>query len=339
MPSGGGLLEKNQVGKREQLYDLLANVDDRGTPVTSMIKKVSELGNTQFSWLADKFDDPSTDATVDGTDVVNFESAAESRRRLYNSIHYFRKSGKVSTLAQKVSNVAGVPSEIGLARAKKLRELKRNMECAFCGDQDVQLDDGTVGYKTRGLGLWIVTTATSLPLYDIPSIYRVPAAQVNTTATANLVEDTDIQNLLQALFDATGMQGDYKLIAGSTLRRRFTDMTRTVANAANTATKIRTYTAAQAEKTVVMSTKIYEGDFGTIEIVPTNWNGYNNSTKVADKGRGYLLNFDDDRIAMVAGQLPQITPLPDMGGGPRFTIEAWAGLRFSNPLDSAKFAP
>jgi hypothetical protein len=173
----------------------------------------------------------------------------------------------------------------------------------------------------------------------IPANYRPAAAQINTTATASITEDTDIQGILTAIFDACGMTGDYKLFAGSVLRRRFTDMTRTVANTNSTATKVRTFQSGISNKSVDCTTTIYNGDFGSIEIVPSSWinSTVSGDTITVDTDCGYLL--DMDKVHIRQHTAPSVEPLPDNGGGPRFLIESYAGLQVDSPKGLGKFLP
>ena len=54
-----GLFENVQVGKREDLLDLLTRVDERQTPYLSMSRKGTTPRNTLLEWPVDTYDDPS----------------------------------------------------------------------------------------------------------------------------------------------------------------------------------------------------------------------------------------------------------------------------------------
>lgn len=329
-----GLVEITQVGKREDLADLMAVSDTKATPFTSMVRKSSAPTNTLFEWLVDRYEKPMLGGVIDGVDVTDYENAAQNRARLKNHVQIKRRTGKVSRLAENVSDVAAVKSEIAKTLQKKLEELKRDIEGTCLATQDAQADDGTKEYKTCALGTWISTAGPTL--YPIDSNYRTPSAQVNTTATASLVEDTHIQGMLQSIFDTTGMTGDYVLFAGSVLRRRFTDMTRTVANAGGSTTKVRTFNLGNSDATVKSSTAIFEGDFGTIRIVPCSFIGID-ANGDPDTDRGYLL--DMNKVHLRYNKLPAAESFEDQGGGPRLMIETVFGLQVDNPLGLGKFQP
>lgn len=332
-----GLAERNQVGKREDLADVIAIVDARKTPFSSMVKKGKKPGNTLMEWQVDAYDDTKLDGVIDGEDVTDFENAGENRAVLRNYIQKFRRTAMVTTDAEETSDVAGA-SEGEMARsiAKKLVEIKRDMESAFLSDNNSQADTGSVPYLTRGLGKWIISAASAdTDVNPVPQAYLPAAAQIITTATASLDEDTDIQGILKAIFDNGGDGGDYKLICGSTLRRRFTDMTRT--DGGSETAKIRTFQGSQESKEITNSTAIFNGDFGSIEVIASNFIGRSASTNTTDIDRGYVL--DMDKLIARYVSLPKVKKLEDRGGGPRALIDAKVGLICLNPKGMGKFQP
>jgi len=328
------LIEPAQIAKREDLADIMAIVDVRATPFVSRVRKDKGAANSLFQWPVDAYALPNTDGVVDGVDISQYENHAEQRAILKNQVQIKRRTAKVSRLAQEVSVVAGVPSEIAQAGEKKLIELKRDVESTLLADADAQADNGALPYLTCGLGAWISVAGPTL--YPVPAAFRPPSAQIVTTATASLTEDTDIQGILQAIFDGTGMNGEYVLFAGSILRRRFTDMTRTVANTNSTATKVRTFEIDAAAGRIENSTTIYQGDYGTIEIESSSFLGLT-AAGAPDKDRGYLL--DMDKIHLRYNKMPRAEKFPDLGGGERLMVETIFGLQVDNPIGLGKFLP
>ena len=327
-----GLFEINQVAKREDLLDLLTRVDEKATPFMSMVKKGSTPRNTTLEWPVDTYADPSLGGVVDGTDVSTYENHAADRALLTSYLQTFRRTAKVSRLAQEVSDVAGVTDEVAEAISKKGVELVRDMESTCLSDQEHQADTGSVPYLLRGLGVWLLDTTNiaGQTSFVVPAAYR---ATVEGTATASLTE-TSIQTLLQTLWTNTGMRGDYKLFADATLRRRFTDFTRTIATAGYSS---RDFNFDGDSKKVTNTTTIFEGDFGVIEILADNFIGFNAAGTSQEAGRGYLL--DMDKIHLRMHKQPTVERFEDQGGGERFMIESRASLCVLNPLGMAQFSP
>jgi Family of unknown function (DUF5309) len=227
-----GLLEKDQVAKREMLLDLMVFADMRSTPFFTRVKKSKQLTNTLFEWPADNYEDPDTAPVVDGTDHSQYGNHAENRGIIRNYIHNQRKGYIVSPLAENVSNVAGVPSEEALAKKKLIEVMSRAVEAILCGDGEMAGDDGATGYKTRGLGKWIQATAQATNA--VPESHRPPTGSIRTTAAASLSEESDIQEILQSVYDATGMNGNFVFLTGSVMRRALTTSTRITTGNTNT---------------------------------------------------------------------------------------------------------
>ena len=141
-------------GKREDLADLIAMVDAKDTPFTSMAPKGSKPGNTLFRWQVDRLPAAAADQTgiVDGTDVdpngatiQNFvkDGATQYRYEISNHIQEFRKAVRVSPLTLDIAVVAGVRDELANNVAKGITMLKRDMEKTFCSNNLPKADNGT----------------------------------------------------------------------------------------------------------------------------------------------------------------------------------------------------
>ena len=338
MPS---LLEKNIVnaGKREDLANLIAMVDAKDTPFTSMAKKGAQPGNTIFRWQADRL--PATTAPtpiVDGTDVdpnsgtTNFvnDGTTQFRVELSNRIQIFRKAVRVSKLTQDVANIAGVKDELANNVSKAITLIKRDMEVAMCGNQAAQVDNGTVGYRTRGLDKWIVAAA-NIDTVDLPaaaSAFCPSASQISTVGTAALTE-TVVQDILTGIYSQTGQFKDYDALVGPTLKRAFTNLVfTTTASGTNQYQSVRTFNRDADASSYVASVDVFEGDFGRIRLHP--------SLFLKNNFSGYIIPFDQVEVRY-GGNVAQVSELQDNGGGPARLIEAVAGLCVYNPLAFGKF--
>lgn len=329
-----GLFEVNQSAKREDLFDVLTLVDEKATPFLSSVPRGSTPQNTLMEWPVDSYATPSLGGVLDGTDVSSYENHAERREILRTYLQTFRRSAKVSRLSQEVSNVAGVTDEMARSIMMKTVELGRDIEATLLSDQEHQAEAGTAPYLTRGLSTWILDTANigNQTLYQVPVAFRPAAAQIDETAAASITE-SDIQDMLQSVFDTTGMINDFKFFAGSELRRAFTDFTRTIATAGYSSRDLN-YDGASG--TIRNSTVIFEGDFGSIEVVPSSFIGFTApSGTTPDTSRGFLL--DMDKIDLRSHKAPTVERFEDRGGGPRFMIEARCALQVRNPIGLAQF--
>jgi len=320
------LFERSQVGKREDLADYISLVDAKDTPFVSMAPKGSKPGNTLFQWQADNYDAAVTTGTVDGTDVSAYSNLNANRKIIQNYIQIFRRTVRVSPLSVNVSIVAGLKDELAGMVAKGITLLKRDMEATFLSTNDMQVDNGTNPYLTRGLGSWISSSAQSLNPVD--TLYRTDAGAINTTATQANMSEANIQDILTAIWGKTGVQRDYDCFVGSSLKRAFTNLlfTSSTVNVQSTntgvaATAIRTFNRAADAETYMSSVDVFQGDFGTLRLHPDAF--------MPSALTGYVVPIDLTEIRY--SNLPSVTELPNAGGGPIRLIEAVAGLVVKNP--------
>ena len=344
------LLQPNQGGSvplastssaREDLADYIAIVDAKSTPFVSMAPKGRDIGNMQFSWQVDNYGAPVLAGVVDGTDVTvaSASNPVVNRTRLNNYGQAFRRDLRIGFIAE-TQDVAGVTDELANGIAKKLVEIKRDMESTFmCTNQAAQADNGsTNAYLTGSLGNWLTSTnASNIGACASGSPFLPVSGAVDTTASASFTEAT-AQNVLTAIYGATGTFRDYDCILGTTLKRAFTNLTSSgvgnqvqiVNTNAIAATNIRTFNQDLSADTFKASIDIFEGDFGRLILHPSTFVGGKNSTSLSAQAfKGYVIPMD--MVEVRYAKLPQVKDLPDAGGGPARLVEAIAGLVVKNP--------
>ena len=342
------LLQPNQVGIREELADYIAIVDAKSTPFVSMAPKSKDLGNITFSWQVDNYATPTAGGVIDGTDVTYTAGSPGSpvnpvpnRTRLTNYAQVFRNDLRIGFIAD-TQNVAGVGNggEVANGISKRLVELKRKMESTFlCSNQPLTADNGTsTAYLTSSMGQWLKTTNSTG--FGAPTSTFAPASGArDTTATASFVEAT-AQNVLTAIYGATGTFRDYDVFLGASLKRAFTNLTAattafTTTQNGITATGVRTFNQDLSSDTFKSSIDIFEGDFGRLILHPDVWvnslNGsaFNYGTTDGGSIKGYVVPMD--MVEIRYSKMPEVTTLPDNGGGPGRLIQAIAGLVVKNP--------
>ena len=294
-----------------------------------MAKKGKKPGNVLMSWQMDAYESPSAAGVVDGTDVDmtsagSFTNPAKNRVLAQNYAQIFRRVFRVSSLANEIQIVAGVKSELANGIAKKLVEIKRDMELTFLNDADAQIDNGSNAYLTKSMGSFLHASGTGGGGSDltVSSSFRTTAA---TSNKADEVAEEDVQNMLKTLFENTGTIRDYDLLCCSALKRNFTSFTQSATGSADRLA-IKTCNTESSAKAFINVIDVFEGDFGRLRLHP--------STFIAESGsavnfKGYVVPFDQVEIRY--GKLPQIKELQDNGGGPARLIEAVAALVVYNP--------
>lgn len=281
-----------------------------------------------MEWQVDAFAAASTAGTVDGTDVSSYDNPAVNRAVLSMYGQSFRRNLRISPLALEISNVAGLAKdELAAGIARRLVEVKRDMEATFLSANACQLDNGTVPYLTRGLGKWISGSAGKDTVLPVPDAYCTPAASINTTATTAGLTDANVQDVLTGIYGQTGTIQGYEMFCGTTLKRAFTNLLVNAVTVANNPTGIRTFTQNVEDKTFISAIDVFQGDFGQVTLHP--------DTFMPDQKDGYILPMD--MVEIRYGMMPTITELPDAGGGPARLVSAFAALICKNPLALGKF--
>ena len=168
-------------------------------------------------------------------------------------------------LSEDVSNAAGVADELARDIPKRLKEMGRDMEVAFLGDQDHREGTTTAGI-TPVAGSWTSTSAQTLTRCRKA---RPPSGNVDTTTTsANMTEDV-VRNLIESVATETGNQETLTAWVGPKIKRMFTNFTfcSPSAAAASHATQASgsTFNQDGTSGKIVRNVTSYEGDFGMLD--------------------------------------------------------------------------
>jgi hypothetical protein len=284
-----------RVGIREELSDLITNVDAKETPITSMSKRGAKPGNTTFRWQVDRNPEPSVELGIlDGKDVdpTNPNSNPDFkqytlgyRTEVENNIHLFRRSVHVSNLTQDILNIAGVKDELSRQLAKATIDLKRSMEVTFSSDILPALDDGTTPYRTRCLTAWIkkdkAIATTNADKYGVQNqtIWPIDAnfvtpetSIVGTNTLVSELNENTVQDVMTSVYEQTGQFKNHEAVVGTKLKRQFTELVYTTRapSGPSSSSGIRSTRDASSD-TISASVDYFEGDFGKLALVPSQF--------------------------------------------------------------------
>lgn len=302
-------LQGARVGIREELSDLIANVDAKDTPITSMAKRGSKPGNTTFRWQVDRHPDPSIELGVlDGADVDPTSPATNPafkqytlgyREEVENNIHMFRRAVHVSNLTQDILNIAGVKDELSRQLGKATIDLKRSMEMTFTSDILPAIDDGATPYRTRCLTAWIKNSllaatdntqakygSQNQSIRPVGENFRTPASSiVGTGEEVSQLGENTVQDLMTSVYEQTGQFKNHEAVVGTALKRQFTNLVYTKSEPSLTS-RIQNNRDANSDS-IKVSVDYFEGDFGKLALIPTQFlhAGVNPYT-IVDTGSG-----------------------------------------------------
>lgn len=119
----------DQVGKKEDISDVISNIAPTATPFQSLIGSES-VNNTVYQWQEDDLAAVAANAVVEGADGSDADLTATTMRSNYTQI--MAKTIKVSATADVVSTY-GRAKETAYQLSKKSAELKREFEFALVG--------------------------------------------------------------------------------------------------------------------------------------------------------------------------------------------------------------
>jgi hypothetical protein len=334
MPSTVGALFPS-TGNREDLLDIISVVDAKNTPISSSVAKIgADLNNPGlFSYQADSYNTPSFDGVVDSADVSDYDDPTKNRVLLSARSQKFRRTIRVSDFQQNIQDVAGVGKRKEMARgtARAITELKRDCEAAFSSDNDSQEGSGSAAYKLRGLGSWVSSSAqTDLP---VPASQRTPSGSIDNTSTSTLTE-SKLQDVLQSIYQQTGTTDRLVAVVGPTLKKAITNFTRFTVNATSNVFNLRQTAQQASSDRLVSNISFYEGDFSSVEIVPSLLLAAGASTDAEKFARGYIVN--PDHLLIRYGRRPAFRELEDAGGGPRGIIDCIVSIAALTPRAMGK---
>jgi hypothetical protein len=313
----------NTAGNREDLTDAISILEPESTPFISMMRKGKATG-TFVEVQVDRLKTSSFNGVSEGEDVGSFSNQAEDRARIGNYVQKFRQTWKVSDIQQLV-DTAGVASEKANSEGKCVRQIKRDIEGAFCSAQDRQAEAGSgTPYKTRGMLKWLGVGGQPS---DVPTFAQNVANDTTGTQT-----EATFNSVLQELYTANGMPGgQLTLIAGPGLKQEISNFSRQLA-ATN-----GTYVVNQDadSKKITLSVSVYEGDFGLVNIVPSTLINRTSGSETVDADAGLLI--DPEYVAMHTLKAESSQELEDQGGGSRGYVDVIAALSCLSPVAHGYF--
>lgn len=313
----------NSSGNKEDLTSIISTLEPEATPFVSLMKKGKATG-TFFEMQVDRLNSPDFSGIEEGKDVSSFTNQSADRARIGNYIQKFRDTFMVSDI-QEMVDTAGVASEFANAESKAVRNVKRSIESAFCSAQDRQADAGAgAPYKTRGMLKWLGVGGQPS---DVPTFAQNVANDTTATQT-----ETTFNSVLQELYEANGMPGgQLTLLAGPALKQQISDFSRVSSSTRNT---YQVNQDAESKK-ITLSVNLYDGDFGTVAIIPTLWVNRTSGSDTVDADAGLLI--DPEYVSMMSLKAESVTELENQGGGRRGFVDVVAGLACLSPVAHGYF--
>lgn len=328
------LTYENLVGNQEDWAQYITNIDMRQTPIVEWLPVGDKPVNVLYNYQADKYAAPRDNSHVDGKPWTNFNSAQQGQAGLKALIQWFDNTTSVSKLSQDVSNTAGIADLLARDIPKRLKEMSRDMEAAFAEDNDCQEDDKTKGYKTRGIGSWIASSAQGL--YPVPAGFLTSSTSIDATASASLTEDI-VRNILESMGKQTGDKSEVTLFCGPKLKRAFANFQFYLPSSASTQATGTVFQQDGTGKDILRTVDMYHGDYGPVKLVLDFFLAAFNASTTVQNFRGYFLH--QDKWELRWNQKPKVYRPEFKGGSYEAAMDAICMLVCRNPLGEGKYNP
>ena len=237
------------IGNREDLSDVIYNVDPTDTPFLSMCeteKAKAVLHEWQTQALASAV---STNAVLEGDDAVT--DAVTVTVRLGN---YMQISDKVARVAntQEAVDSAGRNDELDYQVMLKGKELKRDMETVLLSGQVKSSGSTSAARNLAGINTWIATNDDFHSGGSSPS--PIDGTDARNDGTQRAFTEAQLKNALQLCWTSGGQPNT--IMVGGFNKQVF-----------STFTGRATPTEDVKAKKIVASVDAYESDFGKLKVV------------------------------------------------------------------------
>lgn len=318
-------------GNREDLRDILTILEPEETPFTSMVQKGESPTSTFVEVMADTLRKPRTSGTKEGQDAGKGNNKAKNRQRFGAYVHRVQDEFGVTDVQQAISRkggVAAVDNEYGDAKAKCIREVKRDLEAIACSD--VEMQGGTEDdMRTRGAFTWLSASAQSTQ--PVPELYR-PSTNNILSGVGSPASFTEAQfnGVLKNLSKVYGGKRDYQVIAGDNVCEVVDNFTRVNSGSTNIRYQV---TESASAHTITLSVSIFDSTFGRAHMIPTQFNKLDSGGD-GDPNAALILNMSLWRMLFLENI--HSVDQDENSGGMSGYVKAMAALLCLNPKGNGK---
>ena len=317
------------VGNREDLEDVIYSISPTETPFVTMASRV-EATAVLHEWQTDALAAAAVNRQVEGDDASNGTSVPTSRLGMYCQIS--SKYAIVSDTQQAVDK-AGRASEMSYQVAKRLGELKRDIETAVAQNGGSSAGSATVARGTAGVESWLTFAVGASMTGNSTSVgVGYSASGITTpgwTSGGTIIAPTDasspgtftvapLKAVIRACWTAGGNPGI--IMCGPVTKQ-------TISGFAGIATLYREAGSTAKGTAIVGAADIYISDFGEHRVVPNRFSR-DRTCLVLDMDYwkiGYLRKVSQKEIARTGASMKRF-------------IDCEYALVASNPQSSGKIA-
>lgn len=324
VPSGSFQTHQS-IGNREDLEDVIYSISPVETPFMTMAGRV-ECSATFHEWQTDALSAAAANKNVEGDDAANGTSTPSVRLGNYCQIS---TKYAIVTDTQQVINKAGRSNEMSYQIAKRLGELKRDMELALTQNQGSSAGGAATARSLASVESWLTMPVGSATVGNSTSLgtgtsqttpgFSGSTVTAPTDSTVTGASDvTVLKSIIAQCWIAGGNPGI--IMVGATQKQRISGFT-------GIATLYREAGTTSKGTAIVGAADIYISDFGEHRVVPNRFQRAR-TILILDMDFwkvGYLRKVSQKEIARTGAAIKRFIDV-------EFTLVA------SQPLSSAKMA-
>ena len=243
----------DQVGIREDLSDVIYNVDPTETPFLSMAPKTTAT-QTYHEWQTDGYDAVSDNKAIEGADA-SF-SPANATTRVGNYTQIGQKTAMISGTLE-ATNRAGRDREMNYQMLKRGVELKRDMENALVGLNNAQAAGNAT--TARELGSYQSYCATNDSFGGTGASPTGDGTNARTDGTQRAFTEALLENVVDLCWNSGGNPDT--ILVGSFNKRAINGFT---GRASSTDHNV-------AAKSIISAADVYKSDYGDLKIIPDRY--------------------------------------------------------------------
>ena len=244
-------------GNREDLSDVLYDISPTETPFVSMAKK-GKADAVKHEWLTDSLTAPAKNAQLEGNVAVAVKPG--DRVRLGNYAQIFSKFAVVTGSQEKADKGGGIKSEMAYQVARRMKEMKRDLEfaCVGTGLQVSKAGSEIVAREMASLQAYMSAANTSLGATGVAGAGN--GSNVYTPGTNRAFDETIFKSALAAMWNQSGGSDNISALMGAKQRGIFSAF-------AGSSTR---YVSVDDRK-LTASIDVYDGDFHTVTAMPDRY--------------------------------------------------------------------
>jgi hypothetical protein len=262
------------VGNREDLSDIINDVSPAETPLLTMMGR-TKATSTKHEYLVDTLAAAADNKHLEGGDATTVAAAARTRNDNYCQI--LSKIPSVSGTQENGTVKAGIKSEMAYQLARRMKEIKKDLEYAMIGQSNVKVSGGTTtAREMASLDAYLVTNNQVVSPSSAPT---GDGTDVSDFAGTNAAFTETILNAgLQSLYTNSGGASAVNFLCTAATKKVFSTF---VGNATR-------FVDTSGDKKLVAALDIYVGDFHTVRAVPS---------RQAATGRAYIIDPEYIKLA------------------------------------------